>query len=85
MTSLAPSSGRSHSASYLFDATNREVFESAHSVMLAIFTDHAHTLDAHVILDHALDRSSFVPKLIPFYVSCLIEVSGTQCPGVFEV
>ena len=56
---------------HLHDASHRETFESAHSVVLAIFAAHAQKAT-----DSALSQDGgFTRKIVPFYANCLIDVS----------
>ncbi|KAI0036466.1 hypothetical protein K488DRAFT_82084 [Vararia minispora EC-137] len=75
---LSPSVIESHvfplCSLYLNDSTDRDVFENAHSVVLALFAAHARK--------HAECRLStssgpvFIEKLVPFYAQCLLENSA---------
>ncbi|KAI0684715.1 hypothetical protein C8T65DRAFT_593381 [Cerioporus squamosus] len=51
---------------HLWDASHRETYESAHSVMLAIFVSHAKNLST---------ESAFAEKILPLYAHCLVENS----------
>ena len=56
---------------------HRGEFESAHSVVLAIFSSHSKQVVKHTSLRSddplALD-STFVERMVPFYLQCLLEV-----------
>ncbi|KAI0670930.1 hypothetical protein C8Q78DRAFT_974125 [Trametes maxima] len=58
---------------HLSDPGHRETFESAHSVMLAIFAAHARA--SAMPKDTLKPAPSFVEKLVPMYAYCLIENS----------
>ena len=66
---------------HLSDASHRDLYESAHSVILAILASSAlpvnseirDTSNANSISDP--DSANFVTRIIPFYAQCLIEVS----------
>lgn len=62
---------------HLNDAGHRETFESAHSVMLAVFASHAQKSGV-VRQDGALlqHRFAFAEQYVPSYVQCLIDVSS---------
>lgn len=57
---------------YLSDTSNREIYESAHSVILAILA--SHTLPANPDISDV--SGDFVTRIIPFYAQCLIEASN---------
>lgn len=70
--------------SHLSDPSNREAFESAHSVVLGIFTTHAQTVRECKVNANWIHgpedggsskRRSFFEILVPFYAGCLIDVS----------
>ncbi|CCM04924.1 uncharacterized protein FIBRA_07121 [Fibroporia radiculosa] len=71
-------SAMSSDGNHLFDAANREAYESAHSVMLAIFASYAQKLDDSEKRPPAADGTSrtFMEEIVPFYASCLIDNSG---------
>ncbi|KAF7346109.1 hypothetical protein MSAN_01837600 [Mycena sanguinolenta] len=61
---------------YLSDASNRETYESSHSVVLAVFASHA---DRHAAgQENASDSDAprFAERLVPFYAHSLIENSA---------
>lgn len=68
---------------HLSDATHRETFEPAHSVVLGIFAAHAQKTREGKLNGpgHEEGRTgtgaSFVQSLVPFYVGCLIEVHSS--------
>ncbi|RPD77986.1 hypothetical protein L226DRAFT_544371 [Lentinus tigrinus ALCF2SS1-7] len=55
---------------YLWDTNNRETYESAHSVMLAVFASHAK--DASI---QRQPEPAFAEKVVPMYAHCLVENS----------
>jgi len=63
---------------HLSDPSHRETYESAHSVVLAIFALHAQDVidgpGAVQIKDKDYERS-FAERIVPFYTRCLIENS----------
>ncbi|KAG5638156.1 hypothetical protein H0H81_001541 [Sphagnurus paluster] len=73
---------------YLVDPSHRETFESAHSVILSIFTFHAqqrcggdlfetqHDERITESTSTSPDATQFVHRMIPYYAQCLIEVGG---------
>ncbi|CDO71678.1 hypothetical protein BN946_scf184915.g22, partial [Trametes cinnabarina] len=62
---------------HLWDPSHRETYESAHSVMLAIFAAYAKA-DGHVAgpLRAPQSEPSFTEKLVPMYARCLVENSS---------
>jgi len=54
---------------HLSDASHRETFESAHSVVLAIFALHAQKSASQ-------QEGGFTRKIVPFYATCLIDNSA---------
>lgn len=55
------------------------MYESAHSVILAIFAAQpGSTTVAEVQGAAGVPRPTFVEKIVPFYTRCLLEV----CPGM---
>ncbi|KAI0304338.1 hypothetical protein B0F90DRAFT_1815685 [Multifurca ochricompacta] len=64
---------------HLDDASHRETYESAHSVILAVFAAHALERPDSTILAEVqgtdVSRHAFVEKIVPFYVQCLLENS----------
>jgi hypothetical protein len=58
---------------FLAEPSPRETFESAHSVILAICASHAQ--QQQLPRRPPPDLLSFVPRMVPFYAQCLIEVS----------
>ncbi|KAG1733052.1 uncharacterized protein EDB91DRAFT_1150240 [Suillus paluster] len=57
---------------HLSDASHRETFESAHSVVLAIFASHAQKTREST----SQQGSGFTKKIVPFYANCLIDNSA---------
>jgi hypothetical protein len=55
---------------YLNDPSHREIFESAHSVMLSIFA--ARSLRKDELTE--INQSNLAERLVPFYMDCLIKV-----------
>jgi hypothetical protein len=71
--------------SHLNDASHRETYESAHSVILAVFAAHARAQsDTTTVLGvkgKGTLQATFVEKIVPFYAQCLLEVCyGTLHP-----
>lgn len=70
---------------HLSEVSHRETFESAHSVILAVFASHAQQQQRQsVVVSDRVDLLSaysedndFIKKMVPFYARCLIEVSIT--------
>ena len=64
--------------SHLDDASHRETYESAHSVILAVFAAHAHAQPDSIIVagvkGKGPSQATFVEKIVPFYVHSLLEV-----------
>ena len=66
---------------HLYDPSHRETFESAHSVILSVFTCRAQRLQRHSHTDNSgtmckdSENSDLVMKMVPFYAQCLLEVS----------
>lgn len=65
---------------YLYDSSDRELYESAHSVVLSTFASHARKelkSDHPAHLDLQEDSSgSFLEKIVPYYSKCLLDVSA---------
>ncbi|KAI8986188.1 hypothetical protein BD414DRAFT_440834, partial [Trametes punicea] len=61
---------------HLWDPRYRETYESAHSVMLAIFAAHAHDGPAPKNVAQRRSSPSFVEMLVPMYARCLVENSS---------
>ena len=59
---------------YLSDSSNREIYESSHSVILAILASHSPSANPEISKSEV--PGGFVTRLIPFYAQCLIEVSS---------
>ncbi|KAI6005352.1 hypothetical protein EDC04DRAFT_2882826 [Pisolithus marmoratus] len=60
---------------HLDDAHHRDIFEAAHSVVLAIFS-HCHTQVADSTPPHGSERAVPTATMVPFYTRCLIENSA---------
>ncbi|KAH9936123.1 uncharacterized protein B0H18DRAFT_1100836 [Fomitopsis serialis] len=60
----------------LSDVTHRETYESAHSVMLAVFSAYAQKTTQHASTHAGAESSSFISQIIPFYTECLLENSS---------
>ncbi|KAH9179328.1 hypothetical protein EDB89DRAFT_1926603 [Lactarius sanguifluus] len=64
---------------HLDDASHRETYESAHSVILAVFAAHARAQPDSTpvtgVKGKGTSRPTFVEKIVPFYVQCLLENS----------
>lgn len=56
---------------HLSDASHRETFESAHSVVLAIFASHAQKASEST----SQQGGGFTRQIVPFYANCLIDNS----------
>lgn len=52
------------------DPSHRETYESAHSVVLAIFASHAQTTSSYTDDKQA----TFIQQIIPSYLKCLLDV-----------
>ncbi|KXN93401.1 hypothetical protein AN958_00325 [Leucoagaricus sp. SymC.cos] len=67
---------------HLSDPSHRETFESAHSVILAVFASHAQKQQCRPCADHSglvtrdAEDTTFVKRMVPFYAHCLIENSA---------
>ncbi|KAI1793301.1 hypothetical protein LXA43DRAFT_971977 [Ganoderma leucocontextum] len=59
---------------HLWDPSHRETYESAHSVMLAIFASHAQSSRTEQQQPSGLG-SAFAEKIVPMYARCLVENS----------
>ncbi|EIW59549.1 uncharacterized protein TRAVEDRAFT_147587 [Trametes versicolor FP-101664 SS1] len=61
----------------LWDCSHRETYESAHSVMLAIFAAHAQAgAPGGSVASRA--QPAFAEKLVPMYAQCLVENSSDE-------
>jgi len=60
---------------HLNDASHRETYESAHSTILAIFAAQLGSTTSTEDRDTGVVRSTFVEKIVPFYMQCLLENS----------
>jgi hypothetical protein len=64
---------------HLDDASHRETYESAHSVILAVFAAHARAQPDSTtvagVKGKGPSRATFVEKIVPFYAQCLLENS----------
>lgn len=68
---------------HLWDPSYRETYESAHSVMLAVFAAHAKG-NATPQTGSADPHPRFVERLVPMYAQCLVEVClSTRSQFVF--
>ncbi|KAI0917379.1 hypothetical protein AcW2_007517 [Taiwanofungus camphoratus] len=63
---------------HLSDSSHRETYESAHSVLLAIFASYAQNSREHEDQGRPTLKilPSFAEEAVPFYVQCLIDNSG---------
>nr|VWO96328.1 Carnitine acetyl transferase [Ganoderma boninense] len=59
---------------HLWDPSHRETYESAHSVMLAIFASHAQNSAVRQQQPSGVG-SAFAEKIVPMYARCLVENS----------
>lgn len=66
------------SSRHLNNASHRETYESAHSTILAIFAAQLGSTTPTEDQDMGIGRPTFVEKIVPFYMQCLLEV----CPTV---
>ncbi|KAL4244684.1 hypothetical protein ABKN59_010246 [Abortiporus biennis] len=69
---------------HLSDPSHRETYESAHSVMLAIFSLAQKVADGEFNTNNATSSPTttttpFVEQIVPFYTRCLIENSADGC------
>ncbi|KAM6503399.1 hypothetical protein JOM56_000342 [Amanita muscaria] len=65
---------------HLSESSHREIYESAHSVILAIFASHASSCDQETEEQTKIEDgpfpNNFVTRIIPFYAHCLVENSA---------
>ncbi|KAF9236500.1 hypothetical protein BU15DRAFT_89117 [Melanogaster broomeanus] len=65
---------------HLVDVAHRETFESAHSVVLAIFSSRSKRTVENALTNDRTDSptsdSAFTDKMVPFYAHCLVENSA---------
>lgn len=59
---------------HLNDASHRETYESAHSTILAIFAAQVGSTTSTEDQGIGVGRPTFVEKIVPFYMQCLLEV-----------
>ena len=59
---------------HLNDASHRETYESAHSAILAVFAAQLGSSTAAEDQGTGVARPTFVEKIVPFYIRCLLEV-----------
>jgi hypothetical protein len=75
------------SSRHLNDASHRETYESAHSTILAIFAAQLGSTTSTENQGTEAGRPTFVEKIVPFYMQCLLEVRPTVMfyfPSVVE-
>ncbi|KAH8104589.1 hypothetical protein BXZ70DRAFT_998607 [Cristinia sonorae] len=60
---------------HLSDPSHRETYESAHSVMLAIFASHAQRASEGKGTARSPQEPAFAEQIVPYYVQCLIDNS----------
>ncbi|KAH9979211.1 hypothetical protein BJV77DRAFT_1062687 [Russula vinacea] len=60
---------------HLNDASHRETYESAHSAILAVFAAQLGLTTAASDQGMGMSRPTFVEKIVPFYIRCLLENS----------
>jgi len=60
---------------HLNDASHRETYESAHSTILAIFAEKLGSTTSTKDQGTGVGRPTFVEKIVPFYMQCLLENS----------
>jgi hypothetical protein len=65
------------SSRHLNDASHRETYESAHSTILAIFAAQLGSTTSTEDQGTGVGRPTFVEKIVPFYMQCLLEVRPT--------
>lgn len=65
------------SSRHLNDASHRETYESAHSTILAIFAAQLGSTTSTENQGTDVVRPTFVEKIVPFYMQCLLEVRPT--------
>ncbi len=75
---FADSADAGISASHLWDPSNRETYESAHSVMLATFASHAQKASKRE--QGQQPGAAFAEKIVPMYAHCLVEVRPRTRP-----
>jgi len=61
---------------HLNDMSHRETYESSHSVILAIFAAQQGSIMAAKVQGTGVRWPTFVEKIVPFYVRCLLENSA---------
>ena len=59
---------------HLNDASHRETYESAHSAILAVFATQLGSSTVAEDQGTGVARPTFVEKIVPFYIRCLLEV-----------
>lgn len=69
-----PALTRLLSSRHLNDSSHRETYESAHSAILAIFAAQLGSTTAVENRGTGVARPTFVEKIVPFYIRCLLEV-----------
>lgn len=65
------------SSRHLNDASHRETYESAHSTILAIFAAQLGSTTSTKDQGTGVGRPTFVEKIVPFYMQCLLQVRPT--------
>ncbi|KAJ7069965.1 hypothetical protein C8F01DRAFT_1114777 [Mycena amicta] len=60
---------------FLSSPTHRETYESAHSLVLAVFAAHADRVQTQASDSAPAAREGWVARMVPFYALCLIENS----------
>ena len=60
------------------DASHRETYESAHSTILAIFAAQSGSTTSTEEQGTGIGRPTFVEKIVPFYIQCLLQVRPTE-------
>ena len=69
---------------HLWDPSDRETYESAHSVMLAISASHAQNASSETAPPGTSANPAFAEKLVPMYARCLVEVRRVESAGQRE-
>ena len=69
----------STTSSHLTNSAHRETYESAHSVMLAVFAAYsqkAAQVSVPRLATAGGDLAGYISQIIPFYTDCLLQVSA---------
>jgi hypothetical protein len=75
------------SSRHINDSSHRETYESSHSAILALFAAHAlgrpDSTTVAEIRGTRVSQPTFVEKIVPFYVRCLLEVRSPNYVHLF--